>query len=372
MSKAYYNEYVPEMAAWIRELIKEKLIPDGDVDTRSIVDVTTNDVKGYTQQHYFAGCAGWSIALRMAGWPDDRPVWTGSTPCQPWSTAGHNKGFKDERHLWPDFFRLIQAHKPSVLFCEQVSNKDSLAWLDVVLNNLEDEDYETIPISVPCCLVGAPHKRERLYIVADTFSQRREGRGLQLQSRESRIENLETSRRGAPSNVGNTNSARGRRNSGSVLSEEGESTGKWFKCRNITNCAEPEGSASELGNSDCAGLEERKDQSSNQGSKLSSARRACSPSFVERGISGSARTEHDSRSPGIPEAEPTAGPTNGEWRIADWLYCTDGRWRCTEPNVPVLASKFPNRAHFVRGYGNAIVPALASEVIKAYMELGRG
>lgn len=68
---AYYNENDPKTAAWLRELIKEKLIADGEVDTRSIVDVQPSDLTGFVQCHFFAGIGGWSYALRLAGWPDD-------------------------------------------------------------------------------------------------------------------------------------------------------------------------------------------------------------------------------------------------------------------------------------------------------------
>jgi hypothetical protein len=54
----------------------------------------------------------WSYALRLAGWPDDRPVWTGSCPCGPFSVAGKKLGFADPRHLWPEWFRLIGECRP--------------------------------------------------------------------------------------------------------------------------------------------------------------------------------------------------------------------------------------------------------------------
>ncbi len=79
---AYYNEIDPKTAAWLRELIKVGLIADGEVDTRSIVDVRPADLRGFSQCHFFAGIGGWSYALRLAGWSDDRSVWTGSCPCQ--------------------------------------------------------------------------------------------------------------------------------------------------------------------------------------------------------------------------------------------------------------------------------------------------
>ena len=75
----YYNENDPKAAAWLRELISRGLIAPGIVDERSILDVRSTDLSGYAQCHFFAGIGGWSYALRLAGWPDDRPVWTGTS-----------------------------------------------------------------------------------------------------------------------------------------------------------------------------------------------------------------------------------------------------------------------------------------------------
>src|SRR5262245_61550365 len=101
MSYAYYNENDRFAAAWLRELIRAGHIAAGEVDERSIEDVRADDLRAFTQCHFFAGIGGWSYALRLAGWPDDRPVWTGSCPCQSFSQAGQQKGFDDPRHLWP-------------------------------------------------------------------------------------------------------------------------------------------------------------------------------------------------------------------------------------------------------------------------------
>jgi hypothetical protein len=118
----YYNEFDTKTAAWLRELISAKLIPAGDVDTRSIVDVSADELRGYTQCHFFAGIGGWSLALQLAGWPADKRVWSGSTPCQPFSTAGKGLAQADERHLWPVFFNLIKECRPPVVFGEQVAS----------------------------------------------------------------------------------------------------------------------------------------------------------------------------------------------------------------------------------------------------------
>jgi site-specific DNA-cytosine methylase len=119
---AYYNEHDPYAAAWIRELMKAGHIMQGEVDERSIEDVLPSDIAGFIRCHWFAGIAGWDYALRLANFPIDREVWTGSCPCQPFSTAGKGNGTEDDRHLWPIWYRLIQACNPHVVFGEQVAS----------------------------------------------------------------------------------------------------------------------------------------------------------------------------------------------------------------------------------------------------------
>src|SRR5690606_5685684 len=87
----YYNEINADVAAWLRQLIADGHLPDGDVDTRDIRDVQASEIRGYRQCHFFAGIGGWPLALRLAGWPDDKPVWTGSPPCQRFSSAARGR-----------------------------------------------------------------------------------------------------------------------------------------------------------------------------------------------------------------------------------------------------------------------------------------
>jgi DNA (cytosine-5)-methyltransferase 1 len=164
----YYNEWDKRTAAWLRELIKEGLISDGIVDERSICDVQPSDLDGFAQCHFFAGIGGWSYALRLAGWPDDRPVWTASLPCQPFSTAGKGKGAGDDRHLWPIFSRLIEKHRPNVVFGEQVARAIGFNWLDGVSADLEEEGYAVAPSVLGAHSAGSPHIRQRLYWLAYT------------------------------------------------------------------------------------------------------------------------------------------------------------------------------------------------------------
>lgn len=189
---AYYNELDPHAAEWLRNLIDMKLIAPGEVDDRDIRDVHPDDLRGFAQCHFFAGIGVWSYALRRAGWPDSRPVWTGSCPCQGFSAAGQQRGFDDERHLWPDWYRLIKARKPPVIFGEQVQsalivgkarNKASefgpyglydpdrdaqipTAWFDLVCADLEEAIYAVGVRDTPAAGSGAPHIRQRLFFVA--------------------------------------------------------------------------------------------------------------------------------------------------------------------------------------------------------------
>lgn len=164
MRGAYYNEFDPFVAEWLRNLIKAGLIADGEVDERSIKEVKPDDVQGFVQCHFFAGIGGWSYALRLAGWPDDRPVWTGSCPCQPFSAAGKRKGFDDDRHLWPVWFDLIRECRPPVLLGENVAR--ATEWLGLVRSDLEGLDYAVGAMPIEAASAGAFHKRDRYWFVA--------------------------------------------------------------------------------------------------------------------------------------------------------------------------------------------------------------
>jgi DNA (cytosine-5)-methyltransferase 1 len=165
MMAAYYNDNDPFVVAWLRELIKEGLIANGEVDDRNIENIPASDLRSFTQCHFFAGIGGWSYALRLAGWPDDCPVWTGSCPCQPLSSAGQRKGHADKRHVWPAFHRLISECAPSIVFGEQVAGPDGQEWYAGVRADLEASGYACGASDLPFGAFGALHKRHRLWWV---------------------------------------------------------------------------------------------------------------------------------------------------------------------------------------------------------------
>lgn len=328
---AYYNEHDPKAAAWLRELINQDLIAPGYVDERSIEDVQPAELLEYTQCHFFAGIGVWSYALRQAGWPDNRPVWTGSCPCQPFSAAGKRGGIADERHLWPAFYHLLRQCKPSVVFGEQVASKDGLAWLHVVQADLEAAQYAVGAVDLCAASLGAPHIRQRLYWVADS-----QGDGRQQWQ----------------SDAGG----------GFVGNGEGQVIGLG---RN--------GSTSNLANSDSSGrARSNASQPEEWGSNLVTAR----PSVIDgmadnarpqrRSVGRNGERELPAGQSGV-ELQEHPGPTNGFWGAADWLLCRDGKWRAVEPGTFPLANGAAARVGRLRGYGNAIVAQVAQAFIEAYL-----
>ena len=103
----YYNDADPAACAWLRKLIAAGLLPAGEVDGRSILEVEPAELRGFTRCHFFAGIGGWPHAPRLAGVAEDLSVRTGSPPCQPFCQAGQRKGQDDDRHLAPAFLRLV-------------------------------------------------------------------------------------------------------------------------------------------------------------------------------------------------------------------------------------------------------------------------
>jgi DNA (cytosine-5)-methyltransferase 1 len=103
---------------------------------------------------------------RYAGTID---VLTGGFPCQPFSQAGRRKGKEDDRYLWPEMLRAIREIQPSIVVAENVRGLLNISGglvFKQVLSDLEDEGYEVLPFLIPACAVNAPHRRDRIWIVA--------------------------------------------------------------------------------------------------------------------------------------------------------------------------------------------------------------
>jgi len=347
---AYYNEIDPYAAQWLRNLIKAGLIADGEVDERSIEEVQAYELKGFTQCHFFAGIGGWSYAARLAGWDDDRPLWTGSCPCQPFSAAGKQRGTSDERHLWPVFYELIRQSNPLVVFGEQVASRLGRDWLAGVRADLETVGYAVGAADLCAASVGAPHIRQRLWWVADSTTDRRE----QKRSDGSRSdERIEAQGRPAGSGLRSTSywvaDSNHQRLHGEHPLLHGEAPGR------ITEDS-PEAAGSR---SECSGLA---DPHEFRPEREPGERR-------EKGHQPSRSNGWlgDTTSVGL-EGSKQAG--TAPWTAPGgfvYIPCADGKARRLEPSIEPLAHGVSNRVGRLRAYGNAIAPQVAAEFIKAVM-----
>lgn len=332
---AYYNEFDPFAAQWLRELIKAGAIAPGEVDDRSIVDVKPEDIKGFTQCHFFAGIGVWSHALRNAGWSDDRPVWTGSPPCQPFSSAGKRKGFEDERHLWPVFYNLLRECRPANFFGEQVASKDALAWLDPVHADMERAGYAFGAVDLCAAGVGAPHIRQRLFMCGSRHLADTDDEGLERYRKSGNLQ-VPLGRQRAERHIGAADSPSGMDDAENDRHE---------RCGQLNQSPRRDG-ASHSGTDH--GLADTDGNGSSDGVDTSNGRAAATGSQHRRDM--------------------YASPTNGFWGNPDWLGCRDGKWRSVESGTFPLAHGTPARVGRLRGYGNAIVAPLAQVFIEAYLE----
>ncbi|EPG8548837.1 DNA cytosine methyltransferase [Klebsiella pneumoniae] len=326
---AYYNEIDLHAAQHLRNLIDAGHIAPGVVDTRSVEDVTPNDLIGFTQCHFFAGIGGWSLALRRAGWPDNRPAWTASCPCQPFSQAGKGLGFADERHLWPSAHWLVGQRRPVVVFGEQSGSADANDWIDLVQNDVEALGYAFGAVAFPSASVGAPHQRDRAYWVANADRKQWEGRG-----------EFQPTGGGKPSDS-------------SVISWLAHANDH----RQQSSCGGGCGSqCTKAGNNArrCCEIGRMADTDGNRWQGRLSGRQSTGREVVN-GQAGCGCTVSG------------PGPVNGFWRDADWLYCRDGKWRPVRSRSFPLADGVPARVGRLHTYGNAINIEAATAFIKSYM-----
>lgn len=324
----YYNDADPATCAWLRELIAAGLLPPGEVDKRSILDVEPADLRGFTQCHFFAGIGGWPYALRLARVAEDLSVWTGSPPCQPFSQAGQRKGQDDDRHLAPAFLRLVADCRPDLVFGEQVASAAVLgpvggapcttaedpagwSWFDALAADLEAASYAVAAADLSAAGIGAPHIRQRLFFGAVRMDP-----------------------------------AAGRLGDGFGAGSQGRAG---MRGRSDQCAARPAGLA--------GGLAASHGRIAGHGSLQRGRKHRCEP--PDRGADHRAGGHDD---PAGPRA------TDGIWRDPDWLFCRDGRWRPVEPGTFPLADGIPGRMGLLRGYGNAIVPPLGAEFVMAFME----
>jgi len=326
--RVYYNDNDRFCAQWLRNLCEAGLIPAGDVDERDIRDVQPGDIAGYDQCHWFAGLGAWALALRLAGWPADRFVWTGSCPCQPFSVAGAQAGADDERHLWDAWFRLIRECRPDCVVGEQVPGAIGFGWLDRVCADMEASDYACGAVVLGAHSVGAPHIRQRLWWCAQRLDH-----------------------------------AAGARCDGAGFGAEDEA-------RDEARMRGPECGCATGGLAD-ADRQPAELQFAAGGNAGSGAGEVPCGHGSTGGVADAVSAGWSARRPGAGDGQ-AAGGGASFWSDAVWLPCLDGKARRAQPDIFPLAANGEwgsgSRVGILRAAGNCISPPLAAEFIRAVME----
>lgn len=382
MRLTYYNEIDRYCINWLNRLMARNLIPFGDIDDRPIQEVQARDLIPYRAHHFFAGIGGWAYALRLAGWPDDKAVWTGSCPCQPFSIAGSRKGTKDARHLWPDFFRLIAKCSPQRVFGEQVENAIGHGWLDGISADLEGEGYAVGAVVLGAHSVGAPHIRQRLWWVAQPKRRSTKRQRLNMDEEAGEVEGAAQKRQRIRNDAGD----------GGKSIRVADSSSTRLAGRQIQPTRQERKAVERSGDDGSDGLAE------SECGRFQRTQVSVRQPRQEQATSIERRSADRLEVPTSPRLERTTGThiqkrsnrpacTSGTessrlvhptlqqtrlsrfpWEHFDVVHCLDGKTRRIGPGIFPLAARVPARVGAIKAAGNAIVPQVAAEFITAYME----
>ena len=303
-------------------------------------------------------------------------VITGGFPCQPFSVAGKQKGTNDDRHLWPEMFRVIQEFKPTFVVGENVKNiiniQDGVVF-ETVCADLESEGYEVQTYNIPAAGIGAPHKRERVWIVAYSISNDKKQTIQRSDGEESRV-SKEYRKNDNTSRV--TSGASGVRSSRDEYVENSRRTlrqGSQFGTENENEIKKENANQSERSS------ETREDvvaDSNNTGDRASkyeinenrektNERRKEQSQFKSSGYSeDDANTDFEGLQGLRSEHELRKDQSQEQ---VSWPR----RWEF-EPDVGRVANGVSGRVHRLKALGNSIVPQIAEEIGKAIIGVYNG
>ena len=319
-----------------------------------------NDVKEITKEKFIAD---------GIQFPD---IITGGFPCQPFSVAGKQAGTDDDRHLWPVMFRIIQEFTPRWVIGENVKGLTNIqdgVVFETVCTDLEGEGYEVRTFNIPAAGVGAPHRRERIWIVAHAkrFNESEPigrsdetSRGIQEEHRQNDSSARESSRTSSiwQSNNGYEDMEASRRTlqQGTELRETNEDeVGEGH-----ANQHQRSGSTSE---SNVANAYARLGHRTYK--EIQS--RGQAPNSSSKGSTNVANTESSDRHDN--EAVAGDGESSTQEIFGDGSSVSgEGSWWHTEPDVGRVAHGVPGRVYRLRGLGNSIIPKIAEEIGRAIIQ----
>jgi DNA (cytosine-5)-methyltransferase 1 len=175
--QVYYNDNDPFSVRVLRSRIRDETLPAGYVDPRNVEDVDAASIRHFHSWHLFAGIGGFPLGLEWAGWPRHLRTLTGGFPCQDLSFAGKGAGLDGARSgLWWQMHRLIRNLRPDIdiVILENVSAL-LVRGVDVVLGSLAEIGFDAEWHCIPASYVGAPHRRDRIWIVAYPYGEGQPG-----------------------------------------------------------------------------------------------------------------------------------------------------------------------------------------------------
>jgi DNA (cytosine-5)-methyltransferase 1 len=328
---------------------------------------------------------------------------TGGFPCQPFSVAGKQKGTSDDRHLWPEMFRIIQEFKPRWVIGENVKGlvnlQDGMVF-EIVCTDLEGEGYEVRAFNIPAAGVGAPHRRERIWIVAhakrydktDEIGRSDEtSRGIQEEHRQDNSSARLTSRTSSirQTNNGHEDMEDSRRTlqQGTELREKNEDeVGEGYANQHQRSSSPSE---SNVANTNINGTE-RNQPEDRQGGRTQQSSEDVADTYARLSNGTyeevqSGRQTSDTSSEGSTDVANTEssnrhdnesitrdGGSQTQEIFGDGSSLSgESSWWHVEPDVGRVAHGIPGRVYRLKGLGNSIVPKIAEEIGKAIIKAER-
>jgi DNA (cytosine-5)-methyltransferase 1 len=307
---------------------------------------------------------------------------TGGFPCQPFSIAGKQKGTGDDRHLWPEMFRIIKTFKPKFVIGENVKGliniQDGVVF-ETVCTDLESEGYEVQAFNIPAAGVGAPHRRERIWILATLGNSELNGSSTTKITRSI----IETSNNNKKGENATRRQFEGTSKYGTAINGYEDVANSNTRFSNGTN--EEIFSRGQTSNTSSTGGGDKNVENSRRALQQGTVFQGENENEIRKGNAD--QSQRSSSSPEYDVANPSSeqshsndnGQEQREISQQEQIELGGGsggtlwpsNWEF-EPNVGRVANGVPGRVHRLKGLGNSIVPKIAEEIGKAIIGVYNG